>query len=80
VAVSDTEEAAAWGAALCAGAGVRLFATPRHDPRDIASISRTYTPDAARSAALQKRYELHCEISRTLAPLWPAIEGLAGPE
>jgi L-xylulokinase len=79
VVVSDTEEAAAWGAALCAGAGVGLFSSPRRDPRDIASVSRTYTPDAARSAALQGRYELHCEISRTLSPLWPRIEGLAGP-
>jgi L-xylulokinase len=79
VAVSDTEEAAAWGTALCAGAGVGLFDSPRHDPRDIASLSRTYTPDAARSTALQERYELHCEISRALAPLWPRIEGLTGP-
>ena len=78
VAVSDTEEAAAWGAALCAGAGVGRFASPGHDPRDIESISRTYTPDEARSAALRKRYELHCEISGRLAPLWPAIEELAG--
>lgn len=79
VAVSDTEEAAAWGAALCAGAGVGLFASPRHDPRDIVSVTRIYSPDRARSAALQKRYELHCEISNTLAPLWPSIEGLAEP-
>jgi L-xylulokinase len=77
VTVSETEEAAAWGAALCAGAGIGLFASPRHDPRNLDALCRTYTPDTARSAALDKRYRLHGEIARTLAPLWPAIEALA---
>lgn len=77
VAVSETDEAAAWGAALCAGCGIGLFASPRHDPRDIASISRIYRPDPIRKSELQRRYDLHCEISRTLMPLWPAVEELA---
>jgi L-xylulokinase len=77
VTVTDTEEAAAWGAALCAGAGVGLFASPRHDPRDLDAFGRTYAPDPAQSAALNKRYHLHSEIAAALAPLWPAIEALA---
>lgn len=77
VTVTETEEAAAWGAALCAGAGVGLFPSPRHDPRDLAALGRTYTPEPGRSAALGDRYRLHCDIARSLAPLWPAIEALA---
>ena len=77
VTVSATEEAAAWGAALCAGAGVGLFASPRHDPRDLAALDQVFTPDPVRSAEMQDRYALHCEVSAQLAPLWPRIEGLA---
>ncbi|RWB71534.1 MAG: carbohydrate kinase [Mesorhizobium sp.] len=76
--VTETEEAAAWGAALCAGAGVGLFASPRHDPRDLAALGRTYRPDPERSAAMDKRYRLHCDIASRLAEAWPSIEALAG--
>ncbi|WP_292667830.1 FGGY-family carbohydrate kinase, partial [Mesorhizobium sp.] len=75
--VTETEEAAAWGAALCAGAGVGLFASPRHDPRDLAALGRTYRPDPERSAAMDKRYRLHCDIADHLAEAWPSIEALA---
>ncbi len=77
VTVTETEEAAAWGAALCAGAGVGLFASPTADPRDMEAICRVYRPDAIRSAALGDRYELHCVIAETMRPLWPRIEALA---
>lgn len=77
VIVTRTDEAAAWGAALCAGAGAGLYASPRHDPRDIDAISTTYTPDPLRSAALEERYRLHCDIADQMAPLWPRIEALA---
>jgi L-xylulokinase len=77
VTVTETEEAAAWGAALCAGSGVGLFASPRHDPRDLAALGRTYFPDAARSATLAERYRLHCTIATTLGTVWPSIEALA---
>lgn len=72
VTVTDTDEAAAWGAALCAGAGVGLFPDPTADPRDVACT--TYTPDPVRSAALETRFKLHCDISDALSPLWPRIE------
>lgn len=77
VTVTETEEAAAWGAALCAGAGAGLFPAPEADPRDLAALGRTYVPDPARSADLARRYALHCEIASVLAPLWPRIEALA---
>jgi L-xylulokinase len=77
VTVTETDEAAAWGAALCAGAGVGLFASPRHDPRDLAALGRTYHPDPVRSGELDKRYRLHCEIAERLSAVWPSIEALA---
>lgn len=77
VTVTATEEAAAWGAALCAGAGIGLFDSPRHDPRDFAAISHSYQPDPAQQEAMQVRFALHCDLATALAPLWPRIEGLA---
>lgn len=72
VTITETDEAAAWGAALCAGAGIGLFPDPTADPRDLALT--TYTPDPARSAALETRFRLHCDIAAALSPLWPRIE------
>jgi len=77
ITVTKTEEAAAWGAALCAGAGIGLFASARHDPRELAALGRTYRPDPVRSAGMNKRYRLHCDIANRLAGAWPSIEALA---
>ena len=77
VSVSDTDEAAAWGAALCAGAAIGLFASPRHDPRDMSGLVRTFAPDPARSADLAARYAVFTELTHALAPIWPKIEALA---
>jgi L-xylulokinase len=77
VTVTDTDEAAAWGAALCAGAAVGLFPSALADPRNPAGT--TYDPDPARSAAYETRYRLHCRLAETLTPLWPEIEALARP-
>ncbi|MBV9654185.1 MAG: carbohydrate kinase, partial [Acetobacteraceae bacterium] len=78
VIVTETEEAAAWGAALCAGAAVGLYASPEDDPRDLANLCAVYAPDPARSAAYEARYRLFCRAAETLAPLWPEIDKLAG--
>ncbi|MCZ0962630.1 FGGY-family carbohydrate kinase [Paracoccus benzoatiresistens] len=76
VATSDTEEAAAWGAALCAGSGIGLFDSPRHDPRDMAALTTTYQPDPQRSADLARRYAVFTDLVDALSPLWPRIEAL----
>lgn len=77
VTVSETEEAAAWGAALCAGAGVGLFSSPEADPRDLVGLTRSFAPDPGRRAMMEQRYALHLKITDTLRPLWPEIEALA---
>lgn len=76
VSTSDTEEAAAWGAALCAGSAAGLFESPRHDPRDPGALTRNFTPDATRSADLDRRYAVFREIGRAMEPVWPSIEAL----
>lgn len=77
VLTSRTEEAAAWGAALCAGSGIGLFASPTADPRDLAAIDQSYQPDPGRSADMARRFALHCDLAARLAPLWPRIEALS---
>lgn len=78
VTVTETDEPAAWGAALCAGAAVGLYSSPLSDPREIAG--RTFEPDPARSEAYETRYRLHRRVAEAMAPLWPEIEALAPME
>lgn len=80
VSTSDTDEAAAWGAALCAGAAVGLYDSPRHDPRGMAVLTRHYAPDPQRRADLAQRYALFGDLTQALAPFWPRLEALAQTE
>jgi L-xylulokinase len=77
VTVTETDEAAAWGAALCAGSAIGLYADPVSDPRDLGTIARTCHPDPERQAEYQKRYDLFREIADAMSPLWPKIGKLA---
>ncbi len=77
VTVTATEEPAAWAAALCAGSGVGLFDGPTADPRDLATLGKTWVPDPVRRAEMDARYRLHCDLAASLAPLWPQLEALA---
>ncbi len=76
VTVTQTEEAAAWGAALCAGASVGLFVSPLADPRDMAAMSKTYLPDAERAVTHDKRFLLFHAMAEAMKPYWPQLEGL----
>lgn len=77
VATSTTDEAAAWGAALCAGAGAGLFANPQDDPRDLAALTTTHRPDPGRAADMARRYAVWGDLIAALSPLWPRIEALS---
>ncbi len=80
VTVTDTEEPAAWGAALCAGAAVGAFAGFDADPRDLEAISTTFTPDPARQTHYQARFETYLSVSRDLATIWPQLKSLGQME
>lgn len=77
VTVTSTDEAAAYGAALCAGAAVGLFASPQEGARATCTVSREYRPDPARSAVFDERYSIYGRIAEQLRPKWAEIESLA---
>lgn len=79
--VTNTDEAAAWGAALCAGAAVGAFSSFEADPRDLDAISTTYVPDPARADHYSKRFKAFTEIANDMAGNWDrlnALESLGG--
>jgi L-xylulokinase len=75
--VSSADEAAAWGAALVAGAAIGLYPSPQEGAAATTRILRSYRPDPARGAALAKRYALYRQLAEAMAPQWRAIEDLA---
>ncbi|MBB4952170.1 L-xylulokinase [Agrobacterium vitis] len=77
--VTATEEAAAWGAALCAGAGVGIFKTPRHDPRDLNQLEKRFLPEVARVEFYQQRFELFKDLASTMGPLWTRLARMNEP-
>ena len=76
VAVPGTEEAAAFGAALCAGAGVGLYASPLADPRDLSSVTRLFEPDPARAGEMNERYALFNRLAEAMKPYWAELEAI----
>ncbi|TGQ37306.1 FGGY-family carbohydrate kinase [Mesorhizobium sp. M00.F.Ca.ET.216.01.1.1] len=77
VIVTSTDEAAAFGAALCAGTAVGLFSTPQQGARQVGRTARQYQPVPAASAVSNERFSLYCRIAEALRPQWPEIEKLA---
>lgn len=76
VTVTDTDEAAAWGAALCAGAAVGAFAGWNADPRDLAALESTYLPAPERAAHYARRYAVYHEIAEDMGAAWDRLNSL----
>lgn len=76
VTVAAVDEAAAFGAALCAGVAVGLYASPQEGAQALVKDAATYTPDARRAADLDRRYAVFLRLAEALAPVWPDIEAL----
>lgn len=79
VTVTSTDEAAALGAALCAGAAVGLFKTPQEGARQVGITARKYQPVPASNAVFNERFSLYCRIAEQMKSHWPEIERLARP-
>jgi L-xylulokinase len=77
VSVTSSDEAAAFGAALCAGAAVGLYASPQEGVRAAGMTVRRYQPSAARHALYEERFSLHGRLAEAFRPHWPEIEKLA---
>ena len=78
VTVTDTNEAAARGAALCAGAAVQVFKRFDDDPQDLLADACTYTPQAERAAHYAQRYRVYREAGDALGDVWNKLDNLAG--
>lgn len=76
VTVTDTDEAAAWGAALCAGAAVGAFARWDADPRDLDAQATHYTPTPDRAAHYAQRYAVYREVADELSETWDRLNAL----
>jgi L-xylulokinase len=73
---SDTAEAAAWGAALCAGVAAGVYDHHAADPRDLDALETTFLPDPAQTPVHDRKFELFKELAETLAPFWPKLQAL----
>jgi L-xylulokinase len=76
VTVVNVDEAAAFGAALCAGAAVGRFASPQAGAQLLVKAVARYEPDLERSREQDMRYGLYQELTERMRPLWPKIESL----
>jgi L-xylulokinase len=76
VTVTDTDEAAAWGAALCAGASVGAFASFDADPRDLDANSTTYNPDTERASYYSQRYATFQKAIEDMGRTWERLNAL----
>jgi L-xylulokinase len=77
VLVTASEEAGAFGAALCAGAAIGLYPDPMTGARRLVRIQRRHEPQRARVQALNERFSLYSQLAETMNPHWAAIEALA---
>ncbi|AUB78567.1 carbohydrate kinase [Spiribacter roseus] len=76
VTVSATDEAAAWGAALCAGAAVGLYDDVQSDPRDMQALDTRFEPDPVQQTIRDGRYRIHQQIAQGLMPHWESLASL----
>lgn len=76
VVVTDTDEAAAWGVALCAGAATGVFDRFDADPRDLTATSTTYQPHPERVSHYTKRYATYRHLTETLPEAWEHLNAL----
>ena len=78
ITVAKIDEAAAFGAALCAGAAVGRYVSPGDGARRLVGAGTTYEPNEKRNQELEERYTVYARLADALNPLWPDIEALGG--
>ncbi|WP_251976327.1 FGGY-family carbohydrate kinase [Salinicola avicenniae] len=73
VEIGATPEAAAWGAAICAGVAAGLFPSIEAAASD-ARMVRRHVPDAAAQSACQAQFERYERLVESLCPLWSMLD------
>lgn len=76
VTVTETEEAAAWGAALCAGAAVGAFDAADADPRDLDDLLTRHDPVPSRAAHYATRYATYQAAAADMGATWGRLDAL----
>lgn len=78
VEVSDVEEAAAWGAAICAGVSVGVFDTVSAASRVAVKKRVVFHPSPKRQNLLEHKYQTFQAAAEHMAPLWPRLNSPTG--
>jgi len=78
VAAPRITEAAAFGAALLAGAGAGVYPSAAEAANRFLNLAATYSPDPAQHRAYTRQYELYRQVYPALAPISHALAGLSG--
>lgn len=71
------EEAAAWGAALCAGKSVGVFSSLSKTADLVSKNCDAYEPDPNTYARLNQRYQVYRDLSKTMSDSWAKLERIA---
>ena len=77
VLVTDTEEAAAFGAALCAGTAAGVYTSVHHGPHQSDASARIFQPVGTVRTSYDERFAVYEQIAESLKTQWPDIERLA---
>ena len=73
--VPAQSEAAALGAALCAGVAVGAYEDLRAAAGACCAIAGTYRPDEARREVLGRKFDLYTRLADALQPFWTELDG-----
>lgn len=76
VKVARIDEAAAWGAAVCAGKAVGVFGSVIETASEIAADCQTYGPRSEHHARFSARYDIYRDIAKNLRVNWGQLEQL----
>jgi L-xylulokinase len=74
VLVTDTKEAGARGAAICAGIAAGYFPSFENAVTQTTRVLHEYGPDRDRHARLSAAYESYIAVVKALTPVWPVLE------
>ena len=68
------DEAAAWGAALCAGKSVGVFSSLSKTAEMVSEDCKVYEPDPDTHARLNDQYKVYQGLSKIMSGIWDKLE------
>ncbi|MEG3115285.1 FGGY-family carbohydrate kinase [Salinicola sp. 4072] len=75
---SRIQEAAAWGAAICAGVAAEVFPSIE-SATSLCEVDHRYSPDSERQAACQQGFERYQRLIEGMRTLWATLDVEASP-